>query len=100
MELDSDGVGFVEFTVKPQEAGRFAWEVRIPVAPTDAAPQNNRYPVVLRVVPRVSVRQDVSLLHIEHRHDVEMQNAKEQPETATGAARRLSLAFSVTIRCL
>ncbi len=50
VDLDSDGIGLVEFTVKPQEAGRFAWEVRIPVAPTDAAPQNNRYPVVLRVV--------------------------------------------------
>ena len=50
VELDADGIGLVEFTVKPKEAGRFAWEVRIPVAPTDAAPQNNRYPVVLRVV--------------------------------------------------
>lgn len=48
--LDEDGFGNVEFTVKPNDAGRFAWEVRIPVSPMDAAPQNNRFPVVLRVV--------------------------------------------------
>ena len=48
--LDENGFGNVEFTVKPNDAGRFAWEVRIPVAPMDAAPQNNRFPVVLRVV--------------------------------------------------
>ncbi|MBM74681.1 MAG: hypothetical protein CMK59_04725 [Proteobacteria bacterium] len=48
--LDETGRGEVTFFLRPLEVGRFSWEVRIAVAPTDVAPSNNTYPVVLKVL--------------------------------------------------
>ncbi|RME25996.1 MAG: hypothetical protein D6798_07610 [Deltaproteobacteria bacterium] len=50
VHLDADGRGEVVFEVNPREVGRFAYEVFVPVADSDAVPGNNRFPVVVRVV--------------------------------------------------
>jgi uncharacterized membrane protein len=50
VQLDEEGLGEARFEVRPMEVGRFAWEVRIPVEAEDAAPGNNSYPVVIKVV--------------------------------------------------
>lgn len=48
--LDAEGRAEVAFSVVPREVGRFAWEVSVPVSPTDAVPGNNVFAVVVRVV--------------------------------------------------
>lgn len=48
--LDAQGDGSVVFSIRPDEVGRFTYEVSVPVYERDAVPSNNRYPVVIRVV--------------------------------------------------
>jgi len=48
--LGDDGRAEVAFEVTPRQAGRFAWEVSVPIADNDAVPGNNTFPVVVRVV--------------------------------------------------
>lgn len=57
--LDDDGIGHVDFTVRPLEVGRYAWDVSIPVDPRDVIPSNNYFPVVLKVV-----RDEVRVLQV------------------------------------
>ena len=57
--LDDNGVGQVDFTVRPLDVGRFAWDVSIPVDPRDVIPSNNYFPVVLKVV-----RDEVRVLQV------------------------------------
>jgi uncharacterized membrane protein len=48
--LDAQGRGEVAFTITPERAGRFAYEVSVPQYENDAVPANNSLPVVVRVV--------------------------------------------------
>ena len=48
--LDEQGSAELEFEVTPTRAGRFTYEVSIPVGPNDAVPANNTESVVVRVV--------------------------------------------------
>jgi len=48
--LDDKGEAQAEFQVTPTAVGRFSWELSVPVAPDDAVPGNNTFPVVVRVV--------------------------------------------------
>jgi uncharacterized membrane protein len=48
--LDDQGRAEVVFAITPTRVGRYAWEVSVPVGPTDAVPGNNSYPVVVRVM--------------------------------------------------
>ena len=57
--LNDEGVGKVDFTVRPLDVGRFAWDVSIPVDPRDVIPSNNYFPVVLKVV-----RDEVRVLQV------------------------------------
>ena len=50
VQLDENGEGTVLFSIRPDEVGRFTYEVSVPVYERDAVPSNNRYPVVIRVV--------------------------------------------------
>jgi len=50
VQLDAEGRAEVRFEVTPRQAGRFAWEVSVPVSEDDAVPGNNSFPVVVRVV--------------------------------------------------
>ncbi|MCA9491861.1 MAG: hypothetical protein KC621_18140, partial [Myxococcales bacterium] len=48
--LDAEGRGQVRFEVVPEDAGRFAYTVSVPVYEGDAVPANNVMPVVVKVV--------------------------------------------------
>lgn len=48
--LGEDGRAEVSFTVTPEQAGRFAYEVTVPVYEGDAVPANNTLPLVVGVV--------------------------------------------------
>ncbi len=48
--LDDEGRAEVRFEVVPERAGRFAYEVQVPLYEDDAVPTNNSMPVVVRVV--------------------------------------------------
>jgi uncharacterized membrane protein len=48
--LEEDGTATVDFEVTPARAGRFSYEVTIPVEKDDVVPQNNQASVVVRVV--------------------------------------------------
>ena len=59
VQLDAEGKGKVEFSVRPLDVGRFAWSVSIPVSPLDVVPSNNYFPVVIKVV-----RNEVRVLQV------------------------------------
>lgn len=48
--FDDSGQAKLSFIQRPLQVGRFSWEVRVPVNPLDAAPANNVFPVVIKVV--------------------------------------------------
>ncbi|HHO54282.1 MAG TPA: hypothetical protein ENK18_26285 [Deltaproteobacteria bacterium] len=50
VKLDADGRAEVTFEVIAEDAGRFAYAVRVPVYEGDAVPANNAMPVVVKVV--------------------------------------------------
>jgi uncharacterized membrane protein len=50
LTLDAEGRGEVTFDVVPEDAGRFAYAVQVPVYEGDAVPANNTLPVVVKVV--------------------------------------------------
>jgi len=50
VRLDDKGEAQVDVELRPQEAGRFTWTVRVPVWSDDAVPGNNSLPVAVRVV--------------------------------------------------
>ena len=50
VQLDEQGRGEVAFNIRPDDVGRFTYEVSVPVYENDAVPSNNRSPVVIRVV--------------------------------------------------
>jgi len=58
VSLDAEGHGEVVFTVVTENAGRFNYEVQVPVFEGDAVPANNALPVVVRsVVDKIRVLQ-------------------------------------------
>ncbi|MEZ4240711.1 MAG: hypothetical protein R3F59_32070 [Myxococcota bacterium] len=48
--LDAEGKASARFEVTPEDAGRFAYAVSVPVYEGDAVPANNTMPVVVKVV--------------------------------------------------
>lgn len=50
VQLDEEGRGEVQFEVRPDAAGRFAYSVQVPQYEGDAVPENNALPVVVGVV--------------------------------------------------
>ena len=50
VQLDDEGKASVTFEVVAEDAGRFAYSVRVPVYEGDAVPANNTMPVVVNVV--------------------------------------------------